>query len=214
MAYGSDKNLVLSAPTGSGKTCVFELAICRLLQTTNSDNFKVIYQAPTKALCAERMRDWENKFKSLGLNCAELIGDTDYTSLGSVQRAHIIITTPEKWDSVTRKWRDHDRLMKLIRLFLVDEIHILKDSRGATLEIVVSRMKSVSHKVRFVALSATIPNHEDIATWLGSSASEPNLPAHQEAFGEEFRPVQLTKYVFGFPQKGNEYSFDNMLLEK
>ena len=57
--------------------------------------------------------------------------------------------------------------MQLVRLFLVDEVHILKDERGATLEAVVSRMKSVVLNIRFVALSATVPNSEDIAIWLG-----------------------------------------------
>src|SRR5690606_18984086 len=124
--HGSD-NIVLSAPTGSGKTVVMELAICR--QVTNSENgqFKVVYQAPTKSLCSERFRDWQAKFSSLGLQCAELTGDTDYAQLRSVQSASIIITTPEKWDSMTRKWKDHARLMQLVKLFLIDEVHILKE---------------------------------------------------------------------------------------
>ena len=157
IAFETDDNLVLSAPTGSGKTTIMELAICRLVKNSKRQDFKVVYMAPTKSLCAERQDDWSKRFKSLGIDCAALTGDTEYNDLRRVQEAQIIITTPEKWDSVTRKWRDNQKLMQLIKLFLIDEVHILKDSRGATLEAVVSRMKSTGVDVRFVALSATVP---------------------------------------------------------
>lgn len=209
-AYGTNDNLVLSAPTGSGKTVIMELAIFRLLDVLKDERFKVVYQAPTKSLCAERFRDWNTKFSSLNLKCAELTGDTDYTQLHSVQNSQILITTPEKWDSMTRKWKDHMRLMQLVKLFLIDEVHILKESRGATLEAVVSRMKNIGSNVRFVALSATIPNSEDIATWLGKDATNQHVPAHREHFGEDFRPVKLQKFVYGYQSNGNDFAFDKV----
>ncbi|KAE8417687.1 Sec63 Brl domain-containing protein [Aspergillus pseudocaelatus] len=212
--YKRDDNIVLAAPTGSGKTVVMELAICRLLNNLKDERFKVIYQAPTKSLCSERFRDWSRKFHSLGLQCAELTGDTDYSQMRSVQNSQIIITTPEKWDSVTRKWKDHARLMQLVKLFLIDEVHILKESRGAILEAVVSRMKTIGSNVRFVALSATIPNSEDIATWLGKDVTNQHVPAHREHFGEEFRPVRLQRFVCGYQSQGNDFAFDKMCNSK
>ncbi|KAL4892692.1 Sec63 Brl domain-containing protein [Aspergillus ambiguus] len=212
--YKSDDNVVLAAPTGSGKTAIMELAICRLLHHLKDERFKVIYQAPTKSLCSERFRDWNGKFSTLGLRCAELTGDTDQSQLRSVQNSQIIITTPEKWDSMTRKWKDHARLMQLVRLFLIDEVHILKEARGATLEAVVSRMKSIGSNVRFVALSATISNSEDIATWLGRTVTNQHVPAHREHFGEEFRPVKLQKFVHGYQSYGNDFAFDKMCTSK
>ncbi|OAX80744.1 hypothetical protein ACJ72_04918 [Emergomyces africanus] len=206
--YQGDQNFVLSAPTGSGKTVVMELAICRLVTNFKDCRFKVVYQAPTKSLCSERFRDWQTKFTSLDLQCAELTGDTDHAQLRNVQNSNIIITTPEKWDSMTRKWKDHIKLMQLVKLFLIDEVHILKETRGATLEAVVSRMKSVDPNVRFVALSATVPNSEDIASWLGRDPTTQHLPAHRERFGEEFRPVKLQKFVYGYQGNGNDFAFD------
>lgn len=44
-----------------------------------------------------------------------------------------------------------------------DEVHMLKEKRGAILEVVVSRMKQIKADLRFVALSATVPNIEDVA---------------------------------------------------
>lgn len=213
--FRTDDNFVLSSPTGSGKTVILELAVCRAVATNATDQYKVVYQAPTKALCSERQRDWEKKFTQIGLKCAELTGDSDAADLRNVQSANIIITTPEKWDSMTRKWKDHEKLMRLIKLFLIDEVHILKEHRGAVLEAVVSRMKSISTNVRFVALSATVPNFHDVAAWLGKNTSQPNVPAANEKFGEEFRPVKLTKHVCGYvSNSSNEFAFEKILDAK
>ena len=99
--------------------------------------------------------------------------------------------------------------MQLVKLFLIDEVHILRDSRGATLESVVSRMKSVNNNVRFVALSATVPNSQDVAIWLGKDQNNPQTPAAREIFGEEFRPVKLSRHVVGLRFKGSDYGFDS-----
>jgi ATP-dependent DNA helicase HFM1/MER3 len=45
----------------------------------------------------------------------------------------IIVTTPEKWDSTTRGWKDRKTLVSQIGLLLIDEVHLLKEDRGATL---------------------------------------------------------------------------------
>lgn len=214
VVYRSNHNFVLSSPTGSGKTAVLELAICRLINSLRSGSFKIVYQAPTKSLCSERQRDWQTKFGPLDLQCAELTGDTDGAQLRNVQHASIIITTPEKWDSVTRKWKDHQKLMQMVKLFLIDEVHILNEDRGSTLEAVVSRMKSVGSDVRFVALSATVPNSQDIATWLGQDPMNPQIPAPRERFGEEFRPVRLQKHVCGYHSDLNDFAFDKILDTK
>jgi len=212
--YKTNDNFVLSAPTGSGKTAALELAICRLINGFANGSYKIVYQAPTKSLCSERQRDWQAKFGPLDLKCAELTGDTDNAQLRNVQHATIIITTPEKWDSMTRKWKDHQKLMQMVKLFLIDEVHILTEDRGATLEAVVSRMKSIGSDVRFVALSATVPNSEDIAKWLGKDPTNAQLPAVRERFGEEFRPVHLQKHVCGYQTNSNDFAFEKILNGK
>ncbi|KAK0710243.1 hypothetical protein B0T26DRAFT_743356 [Lasiosphaeria miniovina] len=212
--YGGNDNVVVAAPTGSGKTAILELAICKVALDRGNENFKIVYQAPTKALCFERAREWEKKFSHMNFKCAELTGDTSQAEMNRVGDASIIVTTPEKWDSITRRWNDHRRLLQMVELFLIDEVHILKDVRGATLEAVVSRMKTIGANVRFIALSATVPNSDDIATWLGRNHTSQHLPAHRETFGEEFRPVKLQKYVHGYDYKSNNFIFDNFLDTK
>jgi ATP-dependent DNA helicase HFM1/MER3 len=209
--YKSNDNVVVSAPTGCGKTGILELAICKLVESQGTGEFKIIYQAPTKSLCSERMRDWQKKFSHLNLPCAELTGETSQYEMSRIRNSSIIVTTPEKWDSITRKWQDHVKLLQMVKLFLIDEVHILKDARGATLEAVVSRMKSSGANVRFIALSATVPNSEDIALWLGRDPTTTHLPAHREAFGEDFRPVKLQKHVYGYEGQMNDFAFEKVL---
>lgn len=202
---------MVSAPTGSGKTVLLELAICKLVESHQPGQSKLVYMAPTKSLCSERLRDWEKKFRHLNLLCAELTGDTTQAEMIRVRNASIIVTTPEKWDSITRKWEDHAKLVQMVKLFLIDEVHILKDTRGATLEAVVSRMKSMGTDVRFVALSATVPNSHDIALWLGRDHTNQHLPAHRETFGEDYRPVKLMKWVHGYDGMMNDFAFEKVL---
>ena len=86
---------------------------------------------------------------------------------------------------MTRKWRDHKSLVQLVRLFLIDEVHQLNDEqRGPTMEAIVSRMKTIRAAtvvsggggggvgegggrgrcgLRFIAVSATIPNISDVS---------------------------------------------------
>ncbi|KAI1763874.1 P-loop containing nucleoside triphosphate hydrolase protein [Hypoxylon sp. FL1150] len=211
LVYGTNDNVVVSAPTGCGKTAILEMAICKLTMSPGSENFKIVYQAPTKSLCSERARDWEKKFSHMNLGCIELTGDTSQIQASRVGSASIIVTTPEKWDSITRKWSDHRKLLEMIRLVLIDEVHILKDVRGATLEAVVSRMKTIGANIRFVALSATVPNIGDVARWLGRDHSNTLEPARTESFGEELRPVKLQRYVYGYPSGQNDFIFDKTL---
>ncbi|KAI8973261.1 hypothetical protein BDF20DRAFT_881380 [Mycotypha africana] len=201
-AFYENNNLVISAPTGSGKTVLMELAIIRTVLQKGS-NCKIIYMAPTKSLCNERVKDWEQKFHTFGIKCKEFTGDTHNHTIASIKDTTIIVTTPEKWDSLTRRWIDHKQLMQLISLFLVDEVHILNEKRGACLETCVSRMKTMETSLRYMAVSATVPNLIDIATWLN---------AKPIAFSEEYRPIRLERFVYSYPQMdGNMFSFDQKL---
>ncbi|KAJ3116021.1 ATP-dependent DNA helicase MER3 [Physocladia obscura] len=102
---------------------------------------------------------------------------------------------------------------------LIDEVHILNEPRrGAVLEVIVSRMRTVNAeclmngngndqnrgKLRMLAISATAPNLVDIATWLKDVNGN---VAEMRIFGEELRPVKLTKYIIPFSSRADSSDF-------
>ncbi|RMX38482.1 hypothetical protein pdam_00016775, partial [Pocillopora damicornis] len=91
----TDRPLVVCAPTGSGKTVIFELAVIRLLMSCEGglSTAKVVYMAPMKALCSERFTDWSTKFGPFGLRCKEVTGDSELDDLYELQSVHVIMTT-------------------------------------------------------------------------------------------------------------------------
>lgn len=172
-----------------------------------------IYVLPTlsptnycRALVYEKCNSWKAKFKNK--ECFAFTGDSsnDNTTMTQLSKKDIILTTPEKWDSMTRRWGQLSGLMNQVGLLMIDEVHILGEKRGACLEGLVARSKMMTRKLgtnlRFVALSATIPNPEDIAKW---------LDAEYLTFGSRFRPVPLQYHVMGYRNYDSGFKFSNML---
>ncbi|KAA8541028.1 hypothetical protein F0562_024834 [Nyssa sinensis] len=194
--YHTDTNVLLGAPTGSGKTISAELAMLHLFNT--QPDLKVVYIAPLKALVRERMNDWRKHLVSqLGKEMVEMTGD--YTpDLMALLSADIIISTPEKWDGISRNWHNRSYVAK-VGLMILDEIHLLGADRGPILEVIVSRMRYISSQteraVRFVGLSTALANAHDLADWLGVEE------AGFFNFKPSVRPVPLEAHIQGYPGK-------------
>ena len=138
LLYKTFQNLLVCAPTGSGKTIIAELAILHL--HTTRPKAKTIYIAPLKSLARERLTDWSSKFNgnkfqdgvhSVRMNILELTGDHTPT-LQELNRADILIVTPEKWDSISRGWMLRS-YVRSVQLVVIDEIHLLGVDRGPVL---------------------------------------------------------------------------------
>lgn len=118
-AMNTNENMLVCAPTGAGKTDVAIMSILRVIMShvrpnkpgqarhhsgfnIDRDAFKIIYVAPMKALAAEITRKFGKRLKWLDIRVAELTGDMQMTRQ-EINDTQIIVTTPEKWDVVTRK---------------------------------------------------------------------------------------------------------------
>ena len=125
-AYTTNENMLVCAPTGAGKTNVAMLCIIQTIKQhiengiIKKDKFKIVYVAPMKALAAEMAAGFGKRLEPLGLTVKELTGDMQLTKM-EITQTQMIITTPEKWDVVTRKTGDV-ALVSLVRLLIIDEV--------------------------------------------------------------------------------------------
>ena len=202
--YHTDKNVLLGAPTGSGKTIVAELAILRLKQTTPKK--KVVYIAPLKSLARERLNEWKKKLGGgLGWCVLELSGDTSVDS-GRMNKADVLICTPEKWDLLSRGWMEEGRgkVVKDVGLLVIDEIHLLGEERGAVLEAIVSRTRYIDKDTRIIGLSTALANPRDLGEWLGITFEAGGSRGLGGGIGcynfrPSVRPIPMEVHIQGFP---------------
>lgn len=177
----SEKNFVLSIPTASGKTLVAELAMIYEIIKGG----KCLYTVPLKALASEKYREFK-KWEEIGVRVAISTGDFDSRDewLGE---ADIIVTTSEKADSLIR---NQAGWIRKISMLVIDEVHLIDSAkRGAVIEILVAKLRKINPSARIMALSATIPNADEIAEWLDAILVK-----------SEWRPVPLYEGVF-YPGK-------------
>lgn len=190
-----NENVVASAPTASGKTALAELAICRALK----DGGTALFIAPMRALTNEKEGEWE-RFEELGYSVYVVTGERDLNPRRA-RRADILVMTPEKADSATRKHdsRRYDFVTD-VDCCVIDEVHLLdSDRRGSVLEVTISRLRRLCEP-RIVALSATMPNIEDVADWLDAG------PETTFAFGDDYRPVDLHADVKTYSHGENSFA--------
>ncbi|MCD6229841.1 MAG: DEAD/DEAH box helicase [Candidatus Diapherotrites archaeon] len=171
-----EKSMVVSAPTASGKTL---LALLRASLDLEKGR-KVILTVPLKALAQEHFEEFSAVFSGL-FKVVVSTGDLDSQS-AYLQDYDVIVTTYEKMDSILRhkpKW------LESVGLLVVDEVHEIDSDRGSTLEMVITKMRLSNPKIGILALSATIPNPGEIASWIGAPFVE-----------SVWRPVKLVEGVY------------------
>uniref|UniRef100_A0A7S3QXY0 RNA helicase n=1 Tax=Dunaliella tertiolecta TaxID=3047 RepID=A0A7S3QXY0_DUNTE len=222
-ALYSSENMLVCAPTGSGKTNVAMLCILHQLGLFRREDgfidknaFKMVYVAPMKALVAEMVGNFSKRLEPFGITVRELTGDINLTK-SEIDETQIIVTTPEKWDIITRK-SDDRTYSNLVRLLIIDEIHLLHDDRGPVLESIVARtirqVEATQEMTRIVGLSATLPNYEDVGDFLRVKKDRGLFH-----FDNSFRPCPLAQQYVGINIKKplqrfqlmNEICYDKIL---
>ena len=172
-ALNQGHSVVVSAPTGSGKTLVGEYAIHRAL----AHGQKVFYTTPLKALSNQKLRDFRAQFgaEKVGL----LTGD-----LSLNREAQIVVMTTEIFRNMLyAEADDHDDPLDNVEAVVLDECHYMNDSqRGTVWE------ESIIHcppPIQLVALSATVANAGQLTDWIDRVHGPTQLVL------SDFRPVPL-----------------------
>ncbi|MEO0511097.1 MAG: DEAD/DEAH box helicase [Verrucomicrobiota bacterium] len=157
----AEHDVIIDAPTGSGKTYIFELLVEQGIFR------RCVYTVPTRALANDKFREWENKGWRVGIET----GDLSYN-----QDAPVIVATLE-----TQK---HALMLgKGPELLVVDEYQMLGDpARGMNYELALAM---APESTRLLLLSGSVANPADVQQWLSRSDRSVQIVQHKE------RPVPL-----------------------
>lgn len=175
--YLNGRNIVVAAPTGSGKTLIGEIALAKAALSGNIG----VYLTPLRALASEKVEELR-ALEDLSLRIDITTGDYDKPAeeLGS---SDIVIATYERFDSLLRlkpSW------IGRVKTVVIDESHLISDpERGPIIEMIVARL--LRGGAQLILLSATIGNPEALSSWIGG-----------ELVVSNWRPVKL---VEGFYDK-------------
>ena len=174
-----DESVLVSAHTSAGKTVCAEYAIAKSLR----DGQRVIYTSPIKALSNQKFRDLQEEFQDVGL----MTGDITINP-----SAKCLVMTTEILRSMLYRGSE---VMREVKWVVYDEIHYMRDKeRGVVWE---ESIILLPHSVRFVFLSATIPNSVQFASWIAVTHRQPCHVVYTD-----YRPTPLVHYVFAAGGEG------------
>ena len=158
----SGNNLLIVAPTSTGKTLVGELAALQHAVARNG----TVFVTSHKALAYEKyltFRDSYSREESFHFATGIATGD-EVTDEGALDDVPFTVATYEKWYYTLI---DRPQLLKRRSLLVVDEIQMIGDRhRGDRLEALITWVRMKSPGTQIIGLSATIPNAEKLAGWL------------------------------------------------
>ncbi|CAN6612484.1 ATP-dependent RNA helicase DOB1 [Trichomonascus vanleenenianus] len=168
-----NESVLVSAHTSAGKTVVAEYAIAQSLRAKQ----RVIYTSPIKALSNQKYRELLAEFQDVGLMTGDVTINPD---------ASCLVMTTEILRSMLYRGSE---IMREVAWVIFDEIHYMRDKeRGVVWEETIILLPD---KVRYVFLSATIPNAMQFAEWICKIHSQPCHVVYTN-----FRPTPLQHYLF------------------
>lgn len=174
-----NESVLVSAHTSAGKTVIAEYAIAMSLR----DHQRVIYTSPIKALSNQKYRDLKAEFDDVGLMTGDVVINPGASCL--------VMTTEILRNMLYRG----SEVMREVAWCIFDEVHYMADrNRGVVWE---ECMILLPDKVRYVFLSATIPNAREFCLWIAKLHIQPCNVIYTDK-----RPTPLQHYVFPAGGKG------------
>lgn len=187
-----DCNLVIAAPTSSGKTIVAEQFIAQTIM----EGKRALYLSPLKALTNEKLVAWEN----LGIPIVAIT--SDHMNRPRPITEKLILMTTEALDSRSRGAKSW---LQDVGVIVCDEAHLLGvPKRGDAFEIGLTRFSSINPSARIVFLSATMPNVQELKEWLTSLNGKETVIVETD-----WRPITQEHFLVKTPNP--EWKFSGMV---
>ncbi|NGZ90755.1 ligase-associated DNA damage response DEXH box helicase [Psychroflexus maritimus] len=163
-AFRKNKNGLVNAPTGSGKTFSLALPILEQLTQTPKKGLQVLWITPLRALSVEIKNAFEKVIFELELPLTVDLrtGDTSASQRAKQKRKmpNILITTPESLHLLLAS-KNYPKTFQHLEALVVDEWHeLLGTKRGVQVELALSRLKTIAQRLKIWGISATIGNLE------------------------------------------------------
>ncbi|MEC8632273.1 MAG: DEAD/DEAH box helicase [Candidatus Thermoplasmatota archaeon] len=174
-------NTLVAIPTASGKSLLAYMGMVKRISEGHSRS-KAIYIVPLKALAMEKYEDLSAIAGAMGWSVGLGIGDAT-AEAKNIDECNILVCTSEKLDSLLRHRAE---LVSDVCCVVADEFHLMNDgTRGPTLEINLTRLRHIKPDAQIIALSATVGNSPDLASWLDATLIQ-----------SDWRPVALEYATF------------------
>lgn len=188
---GSGKNLIVSAPTSSGKT---DIAIFALLQALRAGK-RAIYLSPLRALSQEKYDSWTDSNSPFSkYKICLYTGDVHTKRVSDLEAADLIIITSEMLDSKSRSQYVEATYLAQVGALVCDEAHLIGvPNRGPRFEAALMRFTEIAPDARIILLSATLPNAQDLEKWLSVLSVRGAL-----SIQSTFRPTCLDTHIVEF----------------
>ncbi len=170
------ENVLLTAPTGSGKTeaCILPV-LSRFLENRSEHGISILYITPLRALNRDMLRRMTYWAERLGIVVQIRHGDTSQTDRRrqAVKPPDMLITTPETLQAIL-PGRLMRRNLSTIRWVIVDEVHELaEEKRGTQLTIALERLRRITDKeFQRIGISATVGSPNAVAKFLAGTDRE------------------------------------------
>jgi helicase len=173
------KNVVIFSPTSSGKTFIGEMAAVKMAR----QNKRAIYLVPQKALAEEKYQEFKRLYSGLGIRV--VVSTRDHKEHDpDIRRGHfhIAVVVFEKMQGLLVV---SPHVLSQVGCVVIDELQMIGDrSRGAALEILLTKIKESKAKAQIIGLSAVLGSSQRIAKWLGAHLCKTSK-----------RPVELRKGI-------------------
>ena len=153
-------------------------------------------------ICKTKFKYFNELFSQFHKKVVLLTGQMNI-DLKALEKSDIIISSPETWDVVSRRWKQR-KAVQSITVFIVDELHLMSHA-NSVLEVITSRMRYMSTQlekhIRIVGLATSVANYKSISEWIGTNANF-SFNFHPKAMSfsktSMFKPLAADTFIY-FP---------------